>query len=364
MRAFRESYPEFAGRSAYVEAQPEGYQEEEPYEEWDRDAYEDEAYEDEGYDDEAYDDEAYDDEVYDDESYDDEAFDDESDDDGYAGEAWAEDDLYAVEDVAWDESGEDWGDGPGAAVPESLSGYEDWQEAYADGVTYHDAVRTVLGPEGLTLSDGDVDILLAEVTAGMTPEEAESFWRSLGRAARSVGRTLVRAAPTVLPILGGAVGTLVGGPAGTAIGGALGRAAGGAVGRLAGRAPSRRRRGGRRAGPRARGRPSAVPAGASSAVTQLLSLLQNPALQRALLGASMGGSGSVRVGEQQLGVPFGAMMNALECLAAEAAEEMHGFHAGSGQIPEYLVGDDGEAIDDFGLPEARAAHLLELLQRQ
>ena len=259
----------------------------------------------------------------------------------------------------------------GESLPEELSESSDWQEAYQHGVTYRDAVRHVLGEEAETLTDDDVDSLLGEITAGFSPIEAENFWKSLGRAAKSVGRAAAGIAPTVLPMIGGAVGTVFGGPAGTAIGSALGRAAGGAVGKLAARAPSRPAPGalartmGRIAMPAlqaAAARPAtAVPAGGSSATAQLASLIQNPDLIQSLLGALMGGSGVVRIGESQVEAPFGAFMNALECLAAEAAEEIHDRHPQAAGIPAYLVSSDGEAVESINVAEVRAAHLLETL---
>ena len=54
-------------------------------------------------------------------------------------------------------------------------------------------------------------------------------------------------------------------------------------------------------------------------------------------------------------------MTALECLAAEAAEEVHDRNPQLGGIPAYLVETDGEPIEALTLPEARAARLLTLL---
>jgi|GEM_PF-1917390 len=260
----------------------------------------------------------------------------------------------------------------GCALPEALAGSSDWQEAYDQGVTYQDTVRYVIGAEAATLTDDDVDQLLTEITAGFSPIEAENFWKSLGRAAKSVGQVAAGLAPTVLPMLGGAVGTFFGGPAGTAIGSALGRAAGGAVGKLAARSPTSRSvaRVAQAIGQVAMpalggmsGRPaSAVPAGGSSATAQLASLLQNPSLIQSLLGALLGGSGAVRIGESQVEAPFGAFMNALECLAAQAAEEIHDRHPQAAGIPAYLVASDGGAVESINVAEVRAARLLETLQ--
>ena len=50
----------------------------------------------------------------------------------------------------------------------------------------------------------------------MSPEEVEGFWDTLKGVAKQV-------APTILPMAGGAVGTLFGGPVGTALGSKLGQ---------------------------------------------------------------------------------------------------------------------------------------------
>ena len=301
---------------------------------------------------------------------------------GWDNEGWSagrefdtydDDSVFEVEFVESFDPDDRWSDN---SIPEALADSSDWQEAYSLGVTYHDAVRAVIGPEGATLTDDDVDNLLREITGAFSPIEAESFWKSLGNAAKSVGKVAAGLAPTVLPILGGAVGTFVGGPAGTAVGAALGQAAGGAIGQLASKSPSAPRRPPTPQMPRMPapvspgmqpthpmpGRPvTAIPTGGSSATAQLASLLQNPALIQSLLGALLGGGGSVKVGESQVEVPFGAFMNALECLAAEAAEEVHDRNPQHGGIPAYLVETDGEPIESLTVAEARAARLLGIL---
>lgn len=281
-------------------------------------------------------------------------------------DSYDDDSVFEVEIVESFDPDDRWSDD---SMPEGLADSSDWQEAYSLGVTYHDAVRAVIGPEGATLTDDDIDELLREVTGALSPMEAESFWKSLGKAAKSVGKFAAGIAPTVLPIVGGAVGTFVGGPAGTALGAALGQAAGGAIGQLAAKSPSVPRPPARpQQAPRmpaqgvGQARPvTAVPAGGSSATAQLASLLQNPALIQSLLGALLGGGGAVKVGESQVEVPFGAFMNTLECLAAEAAEEVHDRNPQHGGIPAYLVETDGEPIESVTVSEARAARLLGIL---
>lgn len=236
-----------------------------------------------------------------------------------------------------------------------------WSE-YADSpaaefypeITYQDLIREEVAPEFQALSDEEIDLMLSEVLSSMSPEEIEGFWGSLKRFARRAGRTLVRAAPKILPVAGGALGTLIGGPAGTAIGAKLGGLAGGLV-RSAGRPRGRRRPASRRR--------TAIPAGGSSATAQLMALLRNPALLQSLLARAMGGRGRVEVvaGAEAVEVPFGAFMNALEQLAAEAALEAHESGLGEAATPEYVLDEEGFPLEDAALPEARAEMLLELL---
>ena len=229
-------------------------------------------------------------------------------------------------------------------------------------ITTEDLLREI-APAYRTMSNEDISLALTEVLSGMSPEDVEGFFSSLGKIAKRAGRTLVHAAPSILPVVGGAVGTLVGGPAGTAIGTALGRFAGSAVGRAtAGRGGSRQVR---TAAPRQRGVRTrrTRQAQRSDVARQLLSLVQNPAFLQSLVGRVMGDSqaSTVNIGAESVAAPFGAFMNALEHLAQEAAAEAHVAGAGGSAMPEYLVSEDGQPIVDVGDSEARASRLLRLL---
>ena len=253
--------------------------------------------------------------------------------------------------------------------------YEYSEVNFSHPITYHELIGEYISPEFSHLSEEDIDEMLGEVFAGMSPEEIEGFWKSLGRVARRAGRTVVRAAPSLLPVVGGAVGTLVGGPVGTAIGTSLGGMAGGLVARAASprrtaaaRAPARRPAPApRRPTPprpaRAPARRSAVPAGGSTATAQLLALLNNPALLQSLLSRELRGRGRTEVlaGAETIEVDFGSLMNALATLASEAARDAHAEGVAGSGLPEYLLEDDGEPIEDAGLPEIRAQRLLELM---
>ena len=117
------------------------------------------------------------------------------------------------------------------------------------------------------------------------------------------------------------MGTLFGGPVGTALGSKLGQMGAQFISgpqkqpAPAGPAPTRPVPQTPAAAP--------VPPGGTSAAAQLMALLNNPDLLKSLLGQVLGGAGesTVLVGPQATPIPFGAMMNALESLAAQAAIE-------------------------------------------
>ncbi len=164
------------------------------------------------------------------------------------------------------------------------------------------------------LADAEIEALLRRVLGRMSPEEVEGFWDTLKGVAKQV-------APTILPMAGGAVGTLFGGPVGTALGSKLGQMGAQFI-----------------SGPQKQPAPpgpapilpvpqapvaAPVPPGGTSAAAQLMALLKNPDLLKSLLGQVLGGAGesTVLVGPRATPIPFGAMMNALESLAAQAAIE-------------------------------------------
>jgi hypothetical protein len=217
---------------------------------------------------------------------------------------------------------EDLGESLGTA---EFSGLEE-----ALDIPMYEVVRQSLGPEYRNFSDLEIHALLENILGSMSPEEVEGFWdtvKSAGQAALGVAKQV---APTVLPIAGGAVGTLIGGPVGTAIGSKLGQMGAQlltkpqAPGVSAAAIPPVAAPGAPPQPPSAAAPAVApVPAGGTTATAQLMALLQNPALLKSLLGQLLGGAGesAVLVGPRATPIPFGAMMNALESLAAQAALE-------------------------------------------
>ena len=238
-------------------------------------------------------------------------------------------------------------------MPEELQAFPEWREAYAEGVTVYDAIREALGPEYETITDEEADEILEDAVADMSPEEIESFFKSLGRIASKA-----------LPAIGGAVGTMIAPGVGTAIGGALGGLAGKAVGsatrgRRRRRRPTRRRarrRSPRRAvarpSPRARRRPASTRMRA-----ELMRLMQNPQFLQSLTGSILGGRGAVRAGETYQEVQLGAFLNALEHYAQEAAQEAH---QEALDVAEIYETDDAGAFADAA---ARAETLMDMLDQ-
>lgn len=254
---------------------------------------------------------------------------------------------------------------------------------------FYEAVRVALGPGHENISDEEADHMLGKLLETMSLEEQENFFRSLGRVAKSVGRTVVKALPTVLPVAGSVIGTAVGGPAGTAIGGALGNLAGGLAQRATQRRPRRVRRSRRprqvrrsrrtmtRRPPtlprRVQRRPPLVPRpvplstpprsspSGPPASQQLLNLIQNPQFLSGLIGQLLNRREAVdiQVQGESVQVPFGAFMNTLAHFAQEAAREasVHGNEA----EPEYLMDAQGNYFIDPSSESERSRVLLEQL---
>ncbi|MCA3284728.1 MAG: hypothetical protein ING16_17920 [Roseomonas sp.] len=250
--------------------------------------------------------------------------------------------------------------------PAFLAESEDWSRLYNAGVTYQDGVRMLLGPEGESLTDPEVDQILERITDSMEPAQAAEFLSGVGRALQGALPALGQAAKVALPIVGqvaqvalpiagGAIGSFVAPGIGTALGGALGGVAGNLVGQATAPRPAPPRQRTPVPGrpsfamprprampfpqgmsmPRTTGTPAAmgIPgmqtamqmAGAtaepqSSAAQQLLGLLNNPQLLGGLANAALGGAGAMPAG----GASLAPLLNSLASLAGEAAAEVAG----------------------------------------
>ncbi|MEZ4524256.1 MAG: hypothetical protein R3A46_21870 [Thermomicrobiales bacterium] len=199
-------------------------------------------------------------------------------------------------------------------------------------------------------------------SSGVSAEELEGLLKSLksiGRAALPVVRQI---APTVAPIVGGAVGSLIAPGVGTAIGAQLGGLAGQAIGSApqpGRRQPHTRRR--RRTPTRRTARP--VPTQGSPAAAQLMQTMFRPEVLQALLSMIMGGAGNSRTQVGRTSVPVGSVANMLSVLASRAAVESN-MMAGDvdDEIPDYLVAEDGQYHGDPMSADDRADALYALLQ--
>jgi hypothetical protein len=269
---------------------------------------------------------------------------------------------------------------------------------------YLDSIRSVMAPQYRGISDAQVAETLRNTLGNMSPAEQEAFavyslqnaqenfFSDLGRGLSGIvqgagqffnnaGRQIAKAAPgiiqTVAPIAQAAlpiVGTLIGGPAGTAIGGALG----GLLGNLTGNnntssaqqqtqspVPTLTGQAAQFATQPTQPLSPAVSNPANNpAATQMMALLNNPALIQALLGQVLGRAGNgtptVQTANQPMPIPFAALMNTVSELAERAAKES--IIAGSYESESYLVNTNGQyRVSDPSSREQRADAVLELL---
>lgn len=292
----------------------------------------------------------------------------EGDIDDYYGEADF-DDYYDYESEEA-EGGWGWPDERGTFEMAEAADYpedewsEDWAEyepdSAGDFAEMAEALRETLHEDYRDASPEQMEEILYEMLAEMTPAEGFSFGKALSSISK-VGKSVLRdpsvgkIAGSVLPVAGGALGTFVGGPLGTAVGSKLGQVAGKALSSSSGQ---RRRR--PRSSPRG-GRTSA--GGGSNAAAQLLQLTQNPAMLQSLLSLSLGSSGrrSVKAGRGGPSVPVGAFANLLGKLAGEAAADADELLRESEEGHAYLLDSEGEYLVDPADSAGRAEALYETL---
>jgi hypothetical protein len=221
--------------------------------------------------------------------------------------------------------------------------------------TCYPRVRQHLDADFAELSDQNIETLLR--TRNMDAESMEGFFDDLGKIASSVGKAVVKAAPTVLPIAGGALGTLVGGPAGTMIGQKLGSLAGGAIGGATGQPSPAGGLGGLIGGL------GGLVGGGSPAAGQLLQTLLRPQTLRAISSMALGPLGAKNISVGQTAVPVSAFTNLLSTLAGRAEAEYNASIAsGQTNVPKYMQDYAGEAKGDPAVAEHRAEALYELLE--
>lgn len=170
-------------------------------------------------------------------------------------------------------------------------------------------------------ADADLEALdeaVAEMLDALTPAEAFGLTKALHQIASGAGRVVSdpafsRIAAGVLPVAGGALGTVVGGPLGTALGTQLGTAAVKAL------PPPRPSPGVPRSPTPAAHQAAAAPpaAAGSSAAAQGLVLTQHPDVLKGLLALAVGEHGRKTVN----GVPVAALLNMVSSVFGKAAAE-------------------------------------------
>lgn len=195
-------------------------------------------------------------------------------------------------------------------------------------------LRESLSPGYARMSDQQLKSKLGE--RYIDAEAMEGFFDDLGKFAASAGKTILKAAPSVLPIAGTVLGTAIGGPVGASLGGTLGKLAGGAIG-------------------------AATSGGGGAAAGQLLQTITNPATLQALGSMALGPMGKPNVAVGGTPVPISAFTNLLGVLAGKAEAEYNASVAQRG-IPEYMTDYAGEAKKDPAVATNRAEALFELLE--
>jgi len=260
--------------------------------------------------------------------------------------------------------------------------------------TRYGNLRDNVSAELAGLSDQRLAEALAE--RNIDAEAMEGFLSDIGKIARKV-------APSVLPAAGRLVGGFFGGPAGAAIGGKLGSFAGGAISGRRPVIPVRPRFIPRRpfaptpiipaivptapppivqvapvaptfdpniqpAAPPPAIEPAPEPIGAgvgSPAASQLLQTITRPEVIQALTSMALGSAGNTDVPVNDTSVPVNAFTNLIGVLANQAeAEYSESMARVASGMPEYMVGESGEALGDPAVEEDRARALYGLLSHE
>ena len=252
--------------------------------------------------------------------------------------------------------------------------------------SYHAGLRSALSPEYQELSAEEIDDLVDRVMQSASPEDAEDFGSFLSDIGRAVGPIAAQVLPIAAPI----VGTMIGGPAGAMVGNMVGQYAGKALGGGAAPAP-RAATPPQNSAPRvvappaprpvaqpvvpppppvsqatpepAVAAPTATPpaAASTSALAQLIALLDSSALRQLLAGQVLGSAGvkTVPVGPENVPVSFPTMMEALSVLAGSAAQTAPAYgESAEAESTAYLRDESGRFAYDPAVPEERAAALV------
>jgi hypothetical protein len=233
-------------------------------------------------------------------------------------------------------------------------------DSFEDDVDLAEILREALLEDYADATADEMDEALSSILDSMSPAESFNFAKALRQiekgAAKALSDPLVgQIAATVLPVAGGAVGTLVGGPAGTALGSTLGTAAAKAL-------PARPSPAGRPKTPGSALVPTQPPttspvSGGSAAAMQGLVLSQQPDVLKGLLALALGEQGRKSVN----GVSVGSMMNLLSSVFGQAAADADELLYGAEETPQYLLDADDYGYADPAIPAHRARALYSVL---
>jgi hypothetical protein len=208
------------------------------------------------------------------------------------------------------------------------------------------------------LPDEELEQVVERSMSALPEDTAEDFMKSLGSLGKTVGSSLQSAAPSIAQ--GAATGATVGGPWGAMIGAGAGLASA-SLGKKSPAAPVPAAV----AAPSPAGAPTppdiaSLPTGQGAAAT-VLSLLQNPTVQQALLSQALGASGNQHVrAPSGVNLPRAAINSLLTQLLANASEGLPESEAIFEQ--DYLRSDSGEYLVDPASPEQQASLVLSRLQ--
>jgi hypothetical protein len=224
-----------------------------------------------------------------------------------------------------------------------------WNGTHSVEIDPYPELRQLLAPELAGLPPEEIESVVDALYGGeVSAEDLESFWKKLGKVAK-----------TALPVATTALGTAFGGPVGGMLGGAAGQAISGAIGGAKkGRRPSGRRI---LAGlAKGIGPAGGLSGGAKGgAAAQLLRTISRPDALRALGSMALGPAGKRHTPVAGVPVPVSAFANLLGVLANQAAGEFHEIASGEASgTPAYLLDDHGEALGDPFDATSRAEVLL------
>jgi hypothetical protein len=225
-------------------------------------------------------------------------------------------------------------------------------------------LRQVVRPELAALPTKDLEQIVSSSMSGLPHEAAEDFLDSLRSLGKAVAPTLEHAAPAI------AQGAMTGGSVGGPWGALIGAGAGLASSSLSSAKPAQPATPAPAAAPPSAAPPSvatppaapvaALPTGQAAAAT-LLSLLQNPTVQQALMSQVLGANGRQEVPTSSgASLPRAAVNSLLTQLLAHASEALPESESISEQT--HLQGEDGEYLIDPASPEQQAALALSHVQ--